>query len=191
MLFNRVNPWDNSQPPTDPQHGLLNLKQIDKYNVLMLIMGAITTVDLIILIICACVINPNKIASYWTAIGITLAIWGILEIANGVPFFKVQRIIMSMQMSHYLRVKLININQGMYMCTSGFPILGFPFSYWCFFAFRKILKDAKNKINNNEPFFVNDALNPNNPFNHQLPWWQKKKDDEQTTSNSSIPSSNN
>ena len=32
MLFNRINPWANDQPVTDPQTGLKNLQAIDKYN---------------------------------------------------------------------------------------------------------------------------------------------------------------
>lgn len=192
MLFNRVNPWANEQPVTDPQTGLKNLQAIDKYNGWMLIIGGITTADVIICIICACVLANNyHPVNYWCAVGITLCLWGVLEIINSIPFYKVNRIIVSMQMSYYLRAKLVNINQGLFLCTSGFPILGFPFSYWCFFAFKKILKNAKEKISENEPFFVNDALNPNDPFNHQPQWWQKKKDDEQRTSTNSMPPSNN
>ena len=180
MLFNKINPWANDQPVTDPQTGLKNLQTIDKYNVWMLIVGAITTVDVIICIICACVLaNHYHPTNYWCAVGITLCLWLVFECINAFPYFKANKIIISMQMAQYIRVKLININQGMYMCTSGFPILGFPFSYWCFFAFRKLLKNAKEKISKNEPFFVNDVINPNDPFNHQGMWWKRKPEDDQ------------
>ena len=76
MLFNRINPWANEQPVADPQTGLKNLQAIDKYNGWMLIVGAITTADVIICIICACVLANNyHPVNYWCAVGITLCLW--------------------------------------------------------------------------------------------------------------------
>ena len=89
MLFNRINPWANEQPVADPQTGLKNLQAIDKYNGWMLIVGAITTADVIICIICACVLANNyHPVNYWCAVGITLCLWLVFEIINFIPFFQ-------------------------------------------------------------------------------------------------------
>lgn len=173
----RINPWMNL-PPITPEQGIINFEKIYKNLFWIFGIGIICSIDLIIFIICLCVIDPYHVASYWTAFGILLAIYVLLAIPASVFYNRSQRISISMPMPYRLRVKLANINQGMYFCAGILPIIGIPFCIWCIISMKKLIKEAKEKVSKNEPYFVNETPDQNNPFN-QGEWWQKKQGDQQ------------
>lgn len=156
-----------------PEQGIANLEKIYKNFWWEFGLGIIEAIDLIIFIICVCVISIYDTTSYWSAFGITLGICVLICVPMSYFFINNQHLFMSMPMPYKMRVKLANLNQGMYMCAGLLPIIGTPFCIWCQVAMGKLVKEVKDKVSKNEAIFANETQNPNDPFNHQAPWWQQ------------------
>ena len=83
-----------------PEQGIANLERIYKNFWWEFGLGIIEAIDLIIFIICVCVISIYDTASYWSAFGITLGICVLICIPMSYFFINSQHLFMSMPMPY-------------------------------------------------------------------------------------------